>query len=141
MFNELTVQLRRDEGEVLHEYRDDLGYSTIGIGRLIDARKNGGITREESAYLLRNDMAKVDRQIQEKLPWAVTLSEPRRGVLMNMAFQLGIDGLMHFANTLVMIEQGEYAKAADAMLVSNWARQTPERAKRLAQQMRVDAWQ
>jgi len=36
---QLEQQLRRDEGEVLHEYKDSLGYSTIGIGRLIDKRK------------------------------------------------------------------------------------------------------
>jgi lysozyme len=141
MYDELTVQLRRDEGERLSAYADSLGWLTIGIGRLIDSRKGGGITREESAYLLRNDIAKVDRQLQERLPWVVTLSPARRGALQNMAFQLGINGLLGFKNTLVMIEQGEYAKAADAMLKSKWAEQTPERAKRLSRQMLTDTWQ
>lgn len=141
LIDELTVQLRRDEGEVLHEYKDSLGFSTIGVGRLIDKRKGGGITREEAAYLLRNDLNKVDLQLQERLPWTVTLSEPRRGVLLNMAFQMGVDGLMGFKNTLTMIEQGEYAKAASNMLLSRWAQQTPERAERLAKQMRMDIWQ
>ncbi|SHN39985.1 glycoside hydrolase family protein [Rhizobacter sp. OV335] len=141
MIDELTVQLRRDEDEVLHEYKDSLGYSTIGVGRLIDKRKGGGITREESAYLLRNDIEKVRRQLQERAPWTAALSEPRLGVLLNMAFQMGIDGLMAFENTLVMIEQREWEKAAKAMLQSKWAGQTPERARRLAEQMRTDAWQ
>jgi GH24 family phage-related lysozyme (muramidase) len=30
-------QLKRDEGEVLHAYKDSLGYWTIGIGILIDS--------------------------------------------------------------------------------------------------------
>lgn len=141
MFDELTVQLRRDEGEVLHAYKDHLGYLTIGIGRLIDPKKGGGITREEAAFLLRNDLTRVDRQMQERLPWVVTLSEARRGVLMAMAFQMGIDGLMRFKNALKMIEQGEWANAAAAMLESAWAAQTPERAKRLAKQMQTDVWQ
>lgn len=141
MFDELTVQLRRDEGEVLSAYKDHLGFLTIGIGRLIDPKKGGGITREESAYLLRNDLNRIDRALQERIPWIVTLSNARRGVLQNMAFQMGIDGLMRFRNTLTMIEQGEYSKAADEMLNSEWARQTPERAKRLATQMRTDVWQ
>jgi lysozyme len=141
MFDELTVQLRRDEGEVLHAYRDHLGFLTIGIGRLIDPRKGGGITREEAALLLRNDMQKVDRQLQQRFPWVVTLSPARRGVLMNMAFQMGIDGLNNFKKTLTMIEQGEYQKASVEMLESAWARQTPERAKRLAKQMATDVWQ
>lgn len=141
LLDQLTVQLRRDEGERLHAYPDHLGFLTIGIGRLIDERKGGGITREEAAYLLRNDVAKVDRALQQRLPWIGTLSEARRGVLMNMAFQMGVDGLLGFRNTLTMIEQGEYERAAEGMLQSRWAQQTPERAHRLARQMRTDAWQ
>jgi lysozyme len=141
LIDNLTVQLRRDEGEVLHAYRDHLGFWTIGIGRLIDPKKGGGITREEAAYLLRNDINKVDRQVQERFPWVVTLSEARRGVLLAMAFQMGVDGLNNFKKTLTMIEQGEYQKASVEMLDSTWAKQTPERAKRLALQMKTDAWQ
>lgn len=141
LIDELTVQLRRDEGEVLHVYPDHLGFWTLGIGRMVDARRGGGISREESAYLLRNDIARIDRALQERLPWIVTLSPARRGVLMNMAFQMGVDGLLGFRNTLTMIEQGEYEKASEAMLQSLWAQQTPERAHRLAKQMRTDAWQ
>jgi lysozyme len=141
MFSELIAQLRRDEGEKLHVYKDSLGFYTIGVGRLVDGRRGGGITKEESAYLLLNDIAKVDSRLQTELPWIVTLSEPRRGVLMNMGFQLGVDGLLGFKNTLAMIQQGEYAKAAHNMLLSLWAKQTPERAERLARQMITDKWQ
>jgi lysozyme len=108
---------------------------------LIDQKKGGGITNEEAAYLLRNDIEKVDKQLQSRIPWVVTLSPARRGVLQNMAFQMGIDGLIRFKNTLVMIEQREYAKAAAAMLDSTWAKQTPERAQRLSKQMATDVWQ
>ncbi len=141
MYDELIAQLRRDEGCVLHAYKDHLGFLTIGIGRLIDPKKGGGITMEEAAYLLRNDVERFDRQLQTQLPWIVTLSPARRGVLQNMAFQMGVSGLMKFKNTLVMIEQREYAKAAEAMLESAWAKQTPERAKRLSEHMRTDVWQ
>jgi lysozyme len=141
MFDDLITQLRRDEGFVSHAYRDSLGFWTIGIGRLIDQKKGGGITNEEAAYLLRNDIEKVDKQLQSRIPWVVTLSPARRGVLQNMAFQMGIDGLIRFKNTLVMIEQREYAKAAAAMLDSTWAKQTPERAQRLSKQMATDVWQ
>lgn len=136
----LAEQLLRDEGFVPYAYRDSLGYFTIGVGRLIDKNKGGGITREEALHLLENDIAKVDKQLREKLPWTANLSEARRGVLLNMAFQLGINGLLGFKNTLAMIERGEYVKAADGMLNSLWAKQTPVRAKRLSEQMRTDKW-
>lgn len=140
MIDDLIKQLRRDEGEVLHAYHCSEGWLTIGIGRLIDQKKGGGITREEAAYLLGNDIQRVSRQLQERLPWAIKLSEPRLGVLMNMAFQLGIDGLLAFRETLRHVQEGRYEQASVAMLDSKWARQTPERARRLAEQMRVDAW-
>jgi lysozyme len=58
-----------------------------------------------------------------------------------MAFQLGTDGLLGFKNTLALIRDGKYAEAADAMLFSKWAQQTPARAKRMSEQMRSGQWQ
>ena len=61
-------------------------------------------------------------------------------MLVNMAFQLGIKRLMGFSTTLQMVAQGRYEDAAQQMLKSKWAAQTPERAKRLAQQMKSGKW-
>lgn len=137
----LEQQLRRDEGEKLYAYRDHLGYLTIGVGRLIDKRKGGGISKEESAILLANDIRCKTSELVERLPWVKQLSPARRGVLINMAFQMGVDGLLGFKNTLQMIKEGRYEEASRAMLNSLWAQQTPERAVRLARQMATDKWQ
>lgn len=136
----LETQLRRDEGEVLSAYQDHLGYWTIGVGRLIDKRKGGGITREESSYLLGNDIAKRAAGLSSALPWTDGLDEARRGVLLNMAFQMGLQGLLGFRNTLATIQSGNYKLAAQQMLQSLWATQTPERAKRLSDQMADGQW-
>ncbi len=136
----LETQLRRDEGEVLTAYTDSLGYLTIGVGRLIDKRKGGGITREESSYLLGNDIAKRATGLSASLPWTDALDEARRGVLINMAFQMGLDGLMGFRNTLATVQAGNYQLAAQQMLQSQWAKQTPERAQRLSAQMADGQW-
>lgn len=141
LIENLANQLRRDEGEVLHAYQDHLGFWTIGIGRLIDKRKGGGLTKDEAAYLLGNDIARFTNALRTRLPWFDRIDEARQGVLANMAFQMGVDGLLGFRNTLGMIERGEYDAAANAMLQSKWAQQTPQRAARLAQQMRTGEWQ
>lgn len=141
MRDSVIRSLRGEEGEVLSEYKDHLGYSTIGVGRLIDKRKGGGITKEESAYLLGNDVDKVIDQLNKRLSWWAKLDDARKGVLINMAFQMGIDGLIGFKNTLKMIESGQYEAAARGMLQSKWAQQTPSRAKRMAEQMRSGIWQ
>lgn len=138
---ELTVQLRRDEGEVLTAYSDHLGFLTIGVGRLIDKRKGGGINAEESAYLLANDIREKTAEVLRALPWAEHLSEPRLGALINMAFQMGTDGLLDFKITLSLIQGGNYARASEEMGNSLWMKQTPERCARIAKQMKDNVWQ
>ena len=134
-------QLKRDEGEVLHAYQDHLSYWTIGIGILIDKRKGGGLRPEESEFIFNNRLRILNEQLDRRIPWIGKLDPVRRGVLVNMAFQMGIDGLLGFRNTLAMVERGDYAGAARGMLNSLWAKQTPARANRLSVQMRTGEWQ
>jgi lysozyme len=134
-------QLRRDEGEVLHAYQDSLGYWTIGIGILIDKRKGGGLRPEESVFVFENRLRLVNEELDKRIPWIGKLDPVRRGVLINMAFQMGVGGLLGFENTLAMIEKGDYQGAAKGMLNSLWAKQTRARAQRLSNQMRTGEWQ
>jgi lysozyme len=138
---ELTKQLRRDEDEVLTAYTDSLGYLTIGVGRLIDKRKGGGISEEESSYLLANDIRNKTAAVIKALPWAEHLEPARLGVLVNMAFQLGINGLLGFKTTLALVQGGNYDRAAEGMDDSLWSKQTPARCARLQKQMRTGVWQ
>jgi len=140
MIATIEDQLRRDEGEVLHAYQDSLGFWTIGVGRLIDGKRGGGISKDESALLLQNDIGKAEIAIVSNLPWALQLDPVRRGVLLNMYFQLG-DGLFNFHNTLDLIRQGKWNEASEAMWKSKWATQTPERVMRLQKQLQTGEWQ
>ena len=141
MMATLTDQLRRDEGEKLHAYSDHMGFLTIGVGRLIDKRKGGGITSEEADYLLANDIRRKTGEVIIALPWAAHLDPVRFGVLQNMAFQLGIAGLLGFKNTLKFIEDGDYIRAGDNMRKSKWHSQTPARCERLIRQLISGEWQ
>ena len=141
MIEQLTEQLRRDEGIKATAYQDHMGFLTIGVGRLIDSRKLGaGLRPDEIDYLLRNDINDRVQALTKALPWFDRLDEARRGVLINMAFQLGTAGLLGFKSTLALIAAGKYAEAAEQMLKSKWATQTPARAKRLAEQMKTGEW-
>jgi lysozyme len=141
MKTELTLQLRRDEGVETQAYQDHLGFWTIGVGRLIDKRKPGsGLRQKEIDYLLNNDIEERIAEVSARIPWFNKLDDARQGVLLNMSFQMGVDGLLGFKNTLKMVEAGEYEAAARGMLNSLWARQTPARAKRLSEQMKTGKW-
>lgn len=141
MKTKLTAQLRRDEGEVLTAYQDHLGFWTLGVGRLIDKRKGGGITHEESDYLLSNDIDKREAELLRRAPWMANLDAARFGALLNMAFQMGVDGLLGFTNTLALLRAGDYPGAAAGLLQSKWAGQTPERAQRISKQVATGIWQ
>jgi lysozyme len=132
----LLAELRRDEGVVRHAYQDSLGFWTIGVGRLIDRRRGGGLSDAEIDLLLANDVARVEAGLDARIPWWRTLDPVRRRVLANMGFNLGVEGLLGFRNTLPAVREGRYEDAADGMLRSKWARQVGARAVRLAAMMR-----
>lgn len=141
MIEKLAAQLRRDEGTRATAYKDSMDFLTIGVGRLIDSRKPGaGLRPDEIDYLLRNDINDRVAALTKELPWFDRLDEARQGVLLNMAFQLGTAGLLGFKSTLALVAAGKYAEAAEQMLKSKWATQTPARAKRLAEQMKTGEW-
>ena len=127
--------IAKEEGFVPHAYQDHLGYWTIGHGILIDKRKGGGITEEESLWLLRRRLNERALLLDDSIPWWRDISGPRRAILLSMAYQMGVSGLLRFKNTLAAIQKGDYAKAAKGMMASLWARQTPGRAKRHANTM------
>ena len=66
--------------------------------------------------------------------------ESRQAVLVSMAYQMGVSGLSGFRNTLKAVADGQWADAAKGMLDSKWARQTPARANRHANQMLSGVW-
>jgi lysozyme len=138
----ITDRLVKDEDEVLHAYEDHLGFWTIGVGRLIDQRRGGGISREESCYLLRND---IDRRLMEcslRFPWFIGLDVERRGVIICMAFQLGTNGVSNFRKMCTALEQRDYVEASEQMLDSAWAiTQAPARARRLSRIMLTGVWE
>lgn len=138
----LVDQLRRDEGERLAVYQDQLGYWTIGVGRLVDARRGGGITAEESAYLLANDISKRRQALAQRYSWFAALDPARQAALVNMAFQLGLEGLDRFPRMLAAVRDQRYAEAESHGLDSVWARQqTPGRARRVMRQLATGEWQ
>lgn len=142
MRHELKRQLTGDEARRKHVYKDHLGYYTIGIGRLVDDRKPGsGLRDSEIDFMLNNDIDERIDELTRRIPWFQNLDDARKGVLLNMSFQMGVDGLLGFKNTLAMVQRGDYEGAARGMLQSLWARQTPARAKRMSEQMRTGEWQ
>lgn len=128
----LRDQLIKHEGLRLKPYRCTAGKLTIGVGRNLD---DVGISKEEALYLLDNDISKATSDLLQALPWVKDLDDARRNVLINMCFNLGLNGLLGFQNTLSMIQKGWYKEASINMLKSKWAKQVGIRAIELAKIM------
>lgn len=128
-----------EEGFRASAYQDHLDFWTIGHGICIDARKGCGITEAESRYLLTNRVSAATTGLRIKLPWFAGLDEARQSALVQMAYQLGLGGLLGFKNMLAAIQAGDYERAAQEALNSAWAKQTPARAYRVADMIRNGA--
>lgn len=131
-WRQLEDELIRDEGLRLRPYRCTGGALTIGVGRNLDVR---GIRDDEARFMLHNDMAEVWTDLKRVMPWVEQLNDARQRVLVNMAFNLGTNGLVQFRKTLAAVKAGQYERAAEMMLDSLWADQVGARAQRLSRMM------
>lgn len=138
--DKLSRLLALHEGRVPYAYQDSLGYWTIGIGHLIDRRKGGKLPDQIIDQLFQYDLLEHAAELVRALPWIERLDPVRQAVLIDMAFNLGVDGLLGFRNTLAYVKAGDYTQAATNMLMSKWATQVKGRAVRLATMVRTGHW-
>ena len=132
-------QLERDEGGMrLRAYKDSQGIWTIGVGHNLESRP---IPREAAELIFEADLADTILEVDRVLPWAAALDAPRRAVLINMAFNIGVAGLLeHNPKMLAAAKRGDYAEAARELLDGPYKDQVGPRAHRLAQQMESGNW-
>lgn len=132
-------QIKADEGCRLTAYPDPLSGRepwTIGYGATGAAIGPFTVwTQDQADADLQARLEALCGSLDGKIPWWRTMALPRQAVLLNMAYQLGVGGLLGFPHMLSCAEVADYADAAEAMLDSKWAHQTPNRAKRLSGQM------
>jgi lysozyme len=134
---DIHSQLIRDEGMRKFPYPDAKGKTTIGVGRNLTDK---GLSDVEVQFLLANDITETTDALAAAFPWFPGLDGPRQGVLINMAFNMGIEGLSGFAKFLAAVMRHDWDAAADEMGASLWAGQVGDRAVRLSSQMRTGAW-
>ena len=133
----LKARLKADEGLRLKPYGDLKSKITIGYGRnLTDV----GISSDEAEAMLDEDIDRTMAMLCVNWQPFTGLDDVRQQVICNMAFNLGIVGLLKFTQTLAAISAGDYAQAAVGMRRSLWARQVGLRAERLAIAMETGAF-
>ena len=136
----LTAELRRDEGVEHMPYLDTVDIRTVGVGHNLRVKPipigwTYPLTDAQVNQLLADDLKTVFDGLDARIPWWRNLDYPRQRVLANMAFNLGVPGLMGFNNTLAAVKQGRYSAAGSGMASSKWAKQVGARADRLVDMM------
>lgn len=110
------------------------GFASIGVGRNLMVR---GIKQNESRFLLANDILDHWNDVLINLPWVEGLDRVRQMVILDMAFNLGVPGLLKFKNTLRAVQEKRFYDAAVHLLQSHpYVDQVGQRAYRLAEMLR-----
>lgn len=141
------AQLKRHEGLELRTYVCPAGKLTIGYGHnLTDdpvwgLQRGDKISARQAEELLQRDVRRAARELDEKLPWWRSLCEARQAVLLNMAFNLGVHGLLAFSRMLMALRQKDYKGASFEMIDSDWHEQVGVRSEELIRQMRTGQWE
>ncbi len=128
----LKQRVLRHEGLRLKVYTCPRGKLTIGIGRNLE---ENGITRAEAFYLLENDLKRAECDCQNAFQWFEKLDIVRRGIVIEMVFNLGFQGFLGFKRLIKALTIQDYEGAAREMTNSHWAVQVGHRARKLAQMM------
>jgi lysozyme len=132
----LIDQLKRDEGVRSTVYLDSRGIPSIGVGRNL---RDVGLSDSEVDFLLANDIQRAENGLSG-FAWYQGLDDIRKAAVTNMAFNLGVAGLLHFPHMIAALTKQDWVTAASEMSNSEWAQQVGDRATRLEHQILTGEW-
>ena len=125
----LIDNIKISEGYRSKVYKCTEGYDTIGYGFAI---KDLELDEDICDMILERKVGKLVERLEKNLPYLRSLPKDAQDVLIEMAYQMGVSGLLKFKKTLMYVESKDYKDASVEMLDSRWAKQTPNRAKKLS---------
>lgn len=110
------------EGLKKSVYKDSRGYDTVGIGFCVDARLDLGLSVEECMMILRSRIANLESRLSQYL-WYKNQDDVRKGVLVELSYNMGVNGLLKFVKFLAAMQVKDYLSAANELRDSKWATQ------------------
>ena len=126
---DLLEKIKHHEGFVEHVYDDSLGIPTIGYGFAI---KDLILDEDIAEEILIRKLEKLKRNANSRFQWLEDMPQEVQAVILNMCYQLGVTGVSKFRKAISALQEGDWDEAANEMLDSLWARQTPNRATELS---------
>ena len=125
----LLDNIKESEGFRSTVYKCTAGHDTIGYGFAI---KDLHLTKDDCDMILERKIADLKIRVNNKFPFLADLPEAVQDVVIECCYQLGVSGFSNFKKTIEYLMQKDFENAAIEMLDSRWAKQTPNRAKKLS---------
>lgn len=100
-------RLQSEEGFRARAYRDTQGHVTIGYGFNVDA----GISQYAASALLAAQVSELQNSLSA-YGWYNALDPVRQSVCLDIAFNGGIDGLLHYPHMIAALAKGDWVTAA-----------------------------
>lgn len=136
-------ELKRDEGVKNEIYLDHLGLPTCGIGHLITEWDNEygqevgtPVAEERVNELFEKDLATTVDECKLIYNDFDDLPVKAQHIIANMMFNMGRPRLSRFHKMKKAIDNRDWFEAAYEMTDSKWAKQVPNRAMRLVDEMK-----
>ena len=138
----LLESVKKHEGYRNKVYLDTLGKRTVGVGHLCVEDFWEDDKEYEEPFLmeiLQKDLQEAIRGAKELMDehGCADIDERAEEIIIEMVFQLGRTGVKKFRNMWKALSEQNYIGASYEMLDSKWAKQTPNRAKSMADQMKA----
>lgn len=124
----LIEDIKFEEGFKGEPYICTEGFLTVGYGTKFP------LDEKECSMLLEYRLSKMQNELDSSL-YYLQIDKDAWDILYNMAYQMGVSGVLKFKNMIKALEEQDYRQAAIEMLDSKWAKQTPNRAYRLSARM------
>lgn len=125
-----------DKLNISLETAKKLGYPwTVGFGFTANVTPESQMNLQTAERRLESKILDMDTVLSSKILFYKASSFVTKTTLINMAFNMGVEGLLEFKNTLRYIGEKNYKQAAANMRKSLWFQQVGRRAEELSERM------
>lgn len=149
--SKLIEMLERHEGLRLKPYKCTANKHTVFIGRNYEDNPfttdeltlilSKGCTKEVAYEICSNDVRRIKKELVKRLDFFSTLDEVRQAALIDMAFQMGVGGLLGFKKMIEASRQKDWLMACLHAKDSMWGRTFINRSTEILKMLETGQWQ
>lgn len=104
------------------------GNLTVGYGQRVDG---AGITTDQAGGLLAIRLQEIIIELYREA-WYLRLDIARGDAITDMAYTMGVAGVLEFKGMIAALNAKDWARARDEVLASKWHTEAPMRAAEIA---------